>query len=71
MTEQTKRAPAKAPAGMARVRVLPLGDGKISTGETEVHGTGVVFCKAQRGDELVVQEAVALAQEKNGLVEIL
>lgn len=71
MTEQTKRAPAKLAAGMARVRVLPLGDGKISTGETEVHGTGIVFCKAKRGDEMIIDEGVALTQEKNGFVEIL
>lgn len=59
------------PKGMKKVRVLPLGDGKISTGEIETASDGIVFLKAKKNDHLIVAESVAKEQEENGLVEIV
>jgi hypothetical protein len=72
MTENTpKRARAaksdepKIPEGHVKVRVLPLGAGKVSTGENN----GME--RAEKGQFLIAEKSVAEAQEKRGFVEIV
>lgn len=57
------------PAGMATVRVLPKGDGRIATGSFDRAANAFTYHK--RGDHLIVENAVARAQEDAGLVEIV
>jgi len=59
----------KTPAGMAKIRVLPKGDGKIATGHYDRQTNS--FTYHAKGDHLFVHPAVAKAQEDNGLVEII
>lgn len=54
------------PKGYAKVRVLKKGDGKVATGERTLDGP-TWYAK---GDEFVVEEAIAIALEDAELVEI-
>ena len=56
------------PEGHVRVRVLPLGDDKIFTGETTAK---LEFPCHSRGDELTLPKAIADALEKRGFAEVL
>ena len=58
-----------APEGMATVRVLPKGDGRIATGHFDRAANA--FTYHSRGDHLIVENTVARAQEDAGLVEIV
>jgi hypothetical protein len=53
------------PEGYVKVRVLPLGAGKVSTGGNN----GME--RAEKGAFLVAEKSVAEAQEKRGFVEIV
>lgn len=57
------------PDGMATVRVLPKGDGRVATGHFDRAANA--FTYHGRGDHLIVESAVARAQEDAGLVEIV
>lgn len=57
------------PLGMAKIRVLPKGDGKIATGHYDRQTNSFTYHK--KGDHLFVHPAVAKQQEDNGLVEIV
>lgn len=60
-------APALA-AGLARVRVLKAGDGKVAKGVHDADNGGEQYYA--KGDEFAVAEAVAIALEDRGFVEI-
>lgn len=67
--------PAKAdsiPDGHVMARVLPLGAGKIFTGETRIYGMTPEekFPTHAKGDTLVLPRGVAEIQEAKGLLEI-
>jgi hypothetical protein len=53
---------------VVQVRVLPIGDGKISMG---VHVPGVGEAHYERGEQFSLIETVAIALEDRGFVEIL
>jgi hypothetical protein len=59
-------APQNIP--VVQVRVLPMGDGKISMG---VHVPGVGEAHYERGEQFSLIETVAIALEDRGFVEIL
>lgn len=61
-----KPAPAPKPAGNATARVLPMGDGKISTGEF----VELVQQYYAKGDVFEVAPSIAKALEARGFVEI-
>lgn len=63
------KADTPTPAGKAKIRVLPKGDGKVATGHYDKHLNA--FTHHARGDYLFVHPSVAKAQEDNGLVEIV
>lgn len=63
--------PASLAPGEAKIRVLKLGDGKVSTGRDDVFGSGVVFGRARKGDFLTVAQSVAEALEAKGYAEIV
>lgn len=57
------------PAGKAKVRVLPKGDGRVATGHFDVDANAFSFHK--KGDHLFLDPALAKTQEDAGLVEIV
>lgn len=57
------------PHGMAKIRVLPKGDGKVATGHYDRQTN--TFTMHKKGDHLFVHPSVAKQQEDNGLVEIV
>lgn len=61
------------PDGHVRVRVLPMGHGKVYRGDDKLNGHSVEerFPTYQRGDQFVLQQDIAKAQEDAGRVEIL
>lgn len=61
------------PEGMAKIRVLPLGDGKIGTGEGFRKNKQGRLEKvlAKRGDHMVLDADIALGLEKRGFAEIV
>lgn len=64
-----KPEPEVLPKNHVKVRVLPKGDGKVSTGEYDQQTNSFPYHK--RGDTLVLHESIARTQEDNGYVEIL
>lgn len=60
----------KVPDGCVMVRVLPMGDGKIFTGDMVPNSLTDRFPTYKRGDVFPLDEAVAQAQEAAGRVEI-
>lgn len=60
---------APTPSGMAKVRVLPKGDGKVATGKYDRQTNSFTYHK--KGDHLFVHPQTAKQQEDNGLVEIV
>lgn len=56
-------------AGMATVRVLPKGAGKIATGHYDRAAN--VFSYYEKGEHLCIPLTIARAQEDNGYVEIV
>jgi hypothetical protein len=73
MAKTTERVRFAAPEGDAvRVRVLPQGDGRIQTGETDDTAAepGLRFPTYARGEIFAVGREIAEALEARGLVEI-
>ena len=81
MTEQAKRGPGRPrkeesvpqlPDGMVKVRILPMGDGKVSTGKGAVKDeTGKIkFQRAKKGDVLTVSSDIGEKLEKRGFAEV-
>lgn len=78
MSKTTKAAPeqpatAKAATGEVKVRVLPLGAGKVSNGQggyKDENGR-IKFGRCAKGDELTVAAKVGEALEAKGYAEIL
>ena len=63
--------PAELKEGYVRARVLPLGDGKIYTGDLNQFSPDDRFPTHKRGDVLEIPLDIATAQEQAGRVEIL
>lgn len=66
--EAEARADAKNGAEFVEVRILPLGDGKVSTGQ---HQPGVGDVCYARGQNAKLLPETAAALEKRGFVEVL
>lgn len=70
-TRKPEYVPAVVPTSsedMVSVRVLPLGDGKVSKGEYDLSSNSFPFYK--RGERFRLDRSIAQAQEANGLLEI-
>lgn len=68
LEEQDRRARLRPADTLVSVRVLPMGDGKISRG---VHIPGIGDSRYGRGEIFEIGESIAIAQERNGYVEII
>lgn len=63
------KADAEAPDGTVKVRVLPKGDGKVSTGKYDRQLNAFTYHK--KGDFLFLHPSIAQTQEDAGLLEIV
>lgn len=78
MTDDIKRGPGR-PAkpeldpGMVKVRILPLGAGKVSDGKGGYKNEEgrIAYGKCAKGDELIVAQSVGDTLEARGYAEIL
>lgn len=67
-----KPKPESVGEGMVRIRVLPLGAGKIHKSERGRDQNGKpVFLRADRGEHMVVQRAIGEGLEARGFAEIV
>ena len=85
MTEQAKRGPGRPRknsepdaiptrvSGEVKVRILPMGDGKVSDGKgayTDDEGA-IRFSRAKKGDQITVAREIGERLEARGFAEIV
>lgn len=63
------KADAEAPDGLVTCRVLPKGDGRVSTGKYDRQLNAFTYHK--KGDHLFLHPSIAKTQEDAGLLEIV